>query len=159
MAYQRQHRPGSRTLLTNSLCRRGILWAVGLPFSQREDGTIVSGVIDGLTETLSNGLIQSVHSFGSQRLSLKNVGLTQWPGRRCPPTGALLKYLPCLSHRLFISQLSCLMKVFLCPDPAEENFKLASKWVYQTDKRGPDLHQDLSQSKTQYVLMTAIWKC
>lgn len=51
------------------------------------------------------------------------------------------------------------MKVFLCPDPAEENLKLAPKWVYQTDKRGPDLHQDLSQSKTQYVLMTAIWKC
>ena len=35
----------------------GILWAVCLPFSQREEGTIVSGVIDGLTETLSNGLI------------------------------------------------------------------------------------------------------
>ena len=35
----------------------GILWAVCLPFSQREEGTILSGVIDGLTETLSNGLI------------------------------------------------------------------------------------------------------
>ena len=28
---------------------------MGLPFSQREEGTIVSGVIDGLKETLSNG--------------------------------------------------------------------------------------------------------